>query len=201
MIVFYAVSALICAILPVGRKNFSSGESRQVYICADAVHSDVVLPLHDDSVNWKKYFGDLVDPTLPADAYLEIGWGDQVFFTQYQTWTDVRIKGVFAALTGQNPTALRVLLMNEPKNDTSCVSLLMGREARIKLAQYVAANLKHPAVPTVVKSRYEAYFETQGTYGPFSTCNQWTSTGLGVAGESHALFSPFSFGVMWPLRN
>ncbi len=45
----------------------------------------------------------------------------------------------------------------------------------------------------------EAYFAAKGSYSPWRTCNVWASEALASAGLPTARWSPFSFGVIWPL--
>jgi uncharacterized protein (TIGR02117 family) len=197
----YNLVAVACALFPIsGRVQMAAPESAPLYVCADAVHSDFVVPLHDAGANWSSLFGDVASADKPANAYLSIGWGDLVFFTEIPDWGELRPRHVLSAITGGSPVALRVFAVREPKNMARCIRVNLDATGKAALVHYIKASLTKPDIRIAkVISPYEAYYAAEGRYSPFHTCNQWISNGLATAGLPHARFAPFSFGVTWPL--
>jgi uncharacterized protein (TIGR02117 family) len=169
-----------------------------IFVCADDVHADFVFPALDADSNWQGTFPTVATPDLPPDAYLTIGWGDLVFFTEIPNWGDVRPQHVIAAFAGTNPVALRVVATRQPQKSERCFELTLDRAGRQALADYVKASAATGEIRQ--SSKYEIFVPAKGRYGPFHTCNQWIANGLAAAGAPHAWFSPFSFGVTWPLK-
>jgi uncharacterized protein (TIGR02117 family) len=200
-VIVYVVAAIANAVLPIaGRDQAAILESVPFYVCADAVHADFVMPLHDVNAGWENIFSEVATSDKRASAYISIGWGDLVFFTDIPSWGDVRPQHVASLFTGQNPVALRVLAVREPIQSDGCIVLQIdevGKQALIGYIKQSVVSSGHGLRKFV--SPYEAYYATTGRYGPLHTCNQWIADGLGAAGLSHAWFAPFSFGVTWPL--
>lgn len=200
----YAMVAFLCAVLPAGGREMAAADGEPpVYVCASIAHADVILPLHDPLQNWETLFPDVAPARLPQGVMLAIGWGDLNFFRDTPTWADVRFSTAARAVFGRGTVALRVVAVNPPKGTPDCLRLKIDRQGRQALIDHVRASLVLGADGKPQRQAggegFEAYYLAQGRYGPFNTCNQWASQGLGAAGLPHAWFSPFSFGVTWPL--
>jgi uncharacterized protein (TIGR02117 family) len=198
----YAAAAMMSAVFPVpGRLQQPAPSARPIYVCADAIHADFVLPLHDELADWSSVFGEIAGADKPSGAYLSVGWGDLVFFTEVPTWGDVRPRHVLSGLAGQNPVTLRVVVVKQPGQNASCTRLQIDGAGQRALFNFIKESLASRGNPaTKMPSVFEGYYEAKGRYGIFHTCNQWMADGLGAAGLPHAWFAPFSFGVMMPLK-
>jgi uncharacterized protein (TIGR02117 family) len=174
-----------------------------VFVCASAVHADLVVPIHDMATDWRSIFPDVASNSAEG-GYLAIGWGDLGFYHDTPTWSDVKLSTVLRALSGLGPTTLHVLATDQPGNHASCQSLYVDRPGREALDAFILASiardgsgaaklLDHP-------TNGEAFYAAQGYYSPWRTCNAWVEQALAAAGLRHAAWAPFSFGVMWPLR-
>jgi uncharacterized protein (TIGR02117 family) len=198
-LITYLGAAALSALFPVaGRAQTIQSNLSPIYLCADLVHSDFAVTLHDQTQQWSDLFGDFASPQLPPDTYLLIGWGDYDFFTKVRQWGELTAPVAFNALTGQDQTALRVLAVNGNVIESTCQKLVVDVEGRRKFFAYVLDSLPSPIVENPTASRYQTYFMTQRHYSPFYTCNQWTADGLAAMGLPHAWFSPFSFSMTWP---
>jgi uncharacterized protein (TIGR02117 family) len=202
----YGLTALAFALFPNrGTPQMASANEPAIFVCTSLAHADIVLPLSDPLVDWRKRFGTVITPDLPGNLYVAFGWGDLVFFRETPEWQDLQPSLAALALTGRNDTALRVVVVNPPDSDPECRAVNLARENRRKLVGFILATLKDETDggPYMHKgsSRFEAFYVARGTYGPFNTCNQWVADGLREAGLPHARFAPFSFSVKWPLQN
>jgi Protein of unknown function (DUF2459) len=77
--------------------------------------------------------------------------------------------------------------------------LTLDHAGKQALVQYIAQSRLDGEIGLQI-SAFEAYYPAKGHYGAFHTCNQWIANGLAAAGLPHAWFSPFGFGVTWPLK-
>ena len=197
----YLLCALASALVPLGgRPQSAQAERAPVYLCADAVHADLVLPFREAANDLSRMFPEVVFGDGARRDYLSIGWGDLVFFTEVPNWDDVTSGHVASLFTGRNPVALRVVAVDEPTGIPGCRPLALDDAARRALTGYIGESLDNPTSAAVrVVSPEMAFYLAKGRYSPFHTCNQWIADGLGRAGLPHARFSPFTFGVTWPL--
>ncbi len=73
------------------------GEGITVYACDNGVHTDLVLPISAEGIDWRQ----LPHPSQSARAglsHISIGWGSRDFYINTPTWADVesrrRLKSV-----------------------------------------------------------------------------------------------------------
>ena len=203
-VALYALAALAFAEFPrAGRPVAQDAAFVDAFVCATAVHTDIVLPLRDREAEWRRLFGEATQ-AAPDTAYLAIGWGDYGFYHDTPTWADLRAATVLRALFGLGPTTIHVRAVRRPTERNPCVRLHMDQAGDDALLAFVTASTvldaSGRAVPLEAVEPGEAFYAAQGRYGPFHTCNAWASKALAAAGQPTALFAPFSFGVTWPLR-
>ncbi len=200
----YGLTALVCALVPLtGRAQTLAADDPALFVCASLAHTDVVVPLNDLSGAWRLVFP-AVAGEAPDYAYLAIGWGDLGFYQNTPRWRDLTANTAFRAFAGLGPTTLHVLAVNPPRDVPSCAKIWVdgrGREALLRFILATAANDEFGIPHVLAAPRVgEAFYAANGRYSPWRTCNQWTSEALAAAGVTTALWAPFSFGVMWPLR-
>ena len=204
LIAIYALAALVCALLPFkGRAQTLAAGEPAMFVCASLAHTDVVVPLGDLAGAWRNAF-----PAIARDAPdtvdLAIGWGDLGFYLNTPRWRDLTAKTAFRAFAGLGPTTLHVLAVDPPRDVPSCVEIAVDSRGRAALLQFILATAANDesGIPHVLAAPRpgEAFYAAKGRYSPWRTCNQWTSEALAAAGVTTALWAPFSFGVMWPLR-
>jgi len=198
----YVAAAVVSALLPMaGEAHGRHGPTSPVYVCATLAHADIVLPQDDPLITWSRSLPAIDTWNLMPDAMLAFGWGDIVFFRETPTWAGVRLAVAFTALTGQNGTALRIMGGLAPEGDPDCIRLEIEEPARAALIKHIVSTPRADGRCMPGLTKFEVLCEAAGHCSPLRTCNQWVADALGSAGLPHAWFAPFSFDVMWPLRN
>src|SRR5688572_19403271 len=74
-------------------------DSIEIYILTNGVHTDLVLPLQNQFMDWNKF----VNPasTISSNTsvrYVSFGWGDKGFYLRTKTWGDLKFSIAFNAL-------------------------------------------------------------------------------------------------------
>jgi uncharacterized protein (TIGR02117 family) len=203
-VLLYGLVALLSAMLPSkGRAQAIAAYDPALFVCASPFHTDVVVPLSDVATNWRRAFA-AVAGNVPESAYLAIGWGDLGFYRNTPSWRDLTVGTAFTALAGLGPTTLHVMAVNRPVGVNACVKIFVDRAGRVALSDFILASAEVSAsgLPRLIESpRWgEAYYAAKGRYSPWRTCNGWTAQAMAAAGMPRASWAPFSFDVMWPLR-
>ena len=178
------------------------GEGITVYACDNGVHTDLVLPISAEGIDWRQ----LPHPSQSARAglsHVSIGWGSRDFYINTPTWADVRPMAALKALLWDE-TVLHVEYRSEPTSGETCGVWVVGSEDYRRIITFVRASGVgwSPGAATLVAKGYgprDAFYAATGEYTPIETCNQWTGRALRLAGAPVAPWTPFSFLVTWNL--
>lgn len=202
---WYVAGAALSAALPAaGRTQALTGQNHPVFLCEAPYHTDIALPLRDPRIDWRSELAGALPPWLDPEAYLLIGWGDAVFFTQVLHPEDMTPGRAIRALAGANPTAVRIVPVDARSVADYCMPLGVDTEGREAIIAHIRETFrrgpdgKPEFLATPVAG--EVLVRARGRYGLFNTCNQWTAAALGKAGLPRAPFAPFSASVTGPLR-
>ena len=200
----YTLAAVAFALFPVaGRVKARGAATSDAFVCASAVHTDIVVALADHSAQWRFLFRDVAEGA-PEDSLLAIGWGDYDFYHDTPTWGDLRASTLLRAFSGRGSTTIHVRNVYRPAKHSPCIALKVDRIGSDGLFDFIMTNTALDsagrAIPQDIVTAGEAFYVARGRYGPFRTCNVWISHALAAAGQPTAQWAPFSFGVTWPLR-
>jgi len=206
-IAFVLIYLLFAFLLPFINTNSSVINTKQdfeIFILSNGVHTDIVLPAKSKQFNWSKYLPyndfELVDSTF---QYVAIGWGDRGFYLETPTWADLKISTAFKAAFGLSSTAMHVTYKrNKPHCGELCKSLLISEKQYEQLLLYIASSFKLNENYSPIKinhpgyNNYDCFYEANGCYSLFKTCNVWTGNALKAANIKVGLWTPFHKGVL-----
>jgi uncharacterized protein (TIGR02117 family) len=153
-------------------------------------------------MDWRTFLPPADFPGVTAHSYVSIGWGDKGFFLETPTWADLKFSTAFnAAFTGSE-TAMHVAYHeNEPSVTPTTKRKFVSPEKYHDLVNYIrdSFQLKNGRVDLIPGKGYwsnDNFYEANGSYHLFHTCNAWTNDGLKVAGIRTAVLALFSDGIM-----
>ncbi len=97
-------------------------EEMAIYIKTNGVHTDLVLPLKSDLVDWSKEirFANAHLQDTGHIQYLAMGWGDKGFYLQTPTWADVKFSVAFKAAFALSTTAIHATFYDKLTENASC---------------------------------------------------------------------------------
>ncbi len=175
----------------------------EIFVESNGVHTDFVMPVKTEAVNWFQKFPccdfEKVDTSY---AYVATGWGDKGFFLDTKTWGDLKFSTAFNAVFGLGTTAMHVRYIRGClKEDESTKRLVISSDQYKKLVEYILASfkkqenkimhIKHPGYWS-----NDTFYESEGHYSLFKTCNVWTCNGLKHIGVKIGIWSPFEQGII-----
>ena len=217
---FYLLTALI-GLFPVNNSfvpaDKSNPESVTIYVRSDGVHADIILPTSTEVVDWREYFprSDFrLDTT--RKKYVAIGWGDRGFYLNTPTWDDLTYATTARAILLPSKSVLHVSFTS-PVEDESCKSTTISTEQYHRLVEFVLASmdmkadsksksqLKVKPKPKPIDAKYsyswnDRFYDANGSYHAFNTCNCWVGRALRHCGIRTAWFTPLPRSVFahWP---
>lgn len=199
-IAFYLTVSLVFMSLAVGEE--SKNKEITVYMKSDGIHTDFVLPVKNELKNWENTFhfenAKNVDST---SKFISIGWGDQGFFLNTPQWADLTFSTAFNACFYLGKSAIHTNYLKELDFHYKHVKFQISKKEYHLLCNYIEKSLKYSKnkYPICIKGRgyweTDAFYESNGSYGLFNTCNSWINSGLKTAGLKACLWSPLNSGI------
>lgn len=203
--VMYFLVALLLTFISVNNsfKPEPTGKGITVYLLSNEVHTDIVLPLKPLSKGAEV----LVNPLFTSGAdttchFVAYGWGDKGFYLNTKTWGDLKFSTAFDAVFYRGSSAMHVTFYTQLKENKNCVRLLVSSETYLNLLNTINKSFKCDAnkAPIIIQgacyNTNDCFYEANGTYGLFNTCNTWANSVLKDAGLKACLWTPFSFGIL-----
>ncbi|MFN8368459.1 MAG: TIGR02117 family protein [Candidatus Kapaibacterium sp.] len=179
-----------------------------VYIKTNGVHTDIVVPVHTDVIDWSKQitYANTKGKDTTAE-YLGMGWGDKGFYLETPTWADLTAKTAFKAMFGLSTTAIHATFHNTLTENDSCKKILLSKQQYIRLVTYIRNDLQTDSAGNVrnivTNANYglhDAFYEAHGTYSLFHTCNTWANNALKSCGQKACVWTPFDTGIFYQYK-
>ena len=198
---FYVIAAIGGSIWPRNAGWEEPEAGILLYVADNGIHTGIVVPRQNRIADWS----DLVrpehlgDPRYAAD-HLLFGWGDRQFYLETPTWGDLDPGTALAAVFGSGSTLLHVDHVRNPRRAPDMRPFRVTQEEYRAIAEAIRADFRLDAAggsqPIEGYGPSDVFYEAQGRYGPFRTCNEWTGETLRDAGVRMGAWTPFNFGVM-----
>lgn len=191
----YLLTALILSLIPTHPKSYTCESSTSYFVTTNGIHLDVVVP--------RSFFeGDRWEGlNVPAGIqYVAVGWGDKGFYLETPTWDDLKWSTALQALFWESETAMHLTYYRRPLSGWKILTLC--QEQALALGDYIYASFqKTPSgqieeIPDSGYTTQDVFFEAQGSYSIFRTCNNWANQALKAAQIKTALWAPFDWSVL-----
>jgi uncharacterized protein (TIGR02117 family) len=202
--ILYGAAAVVLGLIPVNADFRPADAGVAIYVRANGVHTDIVVPhihrLHD----WRAEFPQ--SESALWRRYVVFSWGDRGFFQETPRWRDLRASVAFVALSGLGRAAMRVEFTDTPLLSDGDASLRLSDDQYSRLVQGIRTSFQRSEdgrpqpVPTPPYAARAFYFEAQGSYSLVYTCNDWTRTRLTEAGVRMPVWAPFYPAIIYQLR-
>jgi uncharacterized protein (TIGR02117 family) len=184
-------------------KEVSANPEIPVYIKTNGVHTDIVVPIRNNQMDWSKEV--LFSNTISKDTtynYLAMGWGDKGFYLETPEWSDLKFSVAFKAAFALSTTAIHATFYKNLKEDSACKRMMISKEQYSRLIAYISNSFQKDAdghyMVINTKANYgnaDAFYEANGRYNLFKTCNTWANNGLKASGQRCCLWTIFDTGI------
>ena len=196
---------LIVTLLSFVSVNEDFAENHQeipIYILTNGVHTDVVLPIKNEHYDWSNQLK--FEHTKSKDTtyqYVALGWGDKGFYLETPTWADLKASTALKAASGLSTTAMHVTFYKDLKESKSCKKLQISSDNYKKLILFINESFKTKSgeflkIETdAVYGKHDVFYEANGSYSLFYTCNSWANQVLKAANQKAALWTISDSGI------
>ena len=199
-ILLYAVAVFVLPKITIDKEN-DSNKDIEVFIITNGVHTDIVVPVESQFYDWSKdiQYGGVADSTY---KYLAMGWGDKGFYLETPTWAELKVSVALKAAFGLSTTAMHCTFYKSMTINESCKSMWMSENQYERLVNYIKNSLEQTEnnnfMVVDTKVRYgntDIFYEANGSYGLFKTCNTWANEGLKVSGQKCCYWTALDWGI------
>ena len=149
-----------------------------IYVKTNPVHTDLILPVKTDLKDWSQSM--LYTNTRTGDTafnYIAFGWGDKGFFLHTRTWADLKASVALKAAFWMSSTAVHTNYLNKVKEGKNCTKLELSNDQYKRLITFIENSIQTTAAGTPIAittdpyGDHDAFYEANGTYSLFHTCN------------------------------
>jgi uncharacterized protein (TIGR02117 family) len=173
-----------------------------IYILTNGVHTDIVLPIKNDYHDWSTQLK--FEHTKSKDTtyqYVALGWGDKGFYLETPTWADLKASTAIKAASGLSTSAMHVTFYKHLKENQSCKKLQVSLENYKKLIAFINESFQTKSgeflkiETNAVYGKHDVFYEANGSYSLFYTCNSWANQALKAANQKAALWTISESGI------
>ena len=207
VVILYSLAALAGSIFPANQSWEEPEDGIELFVETNGLHTGIIMPIWSDVHDW----GGLIRPEHLADpsqygSHILVGWGHEGVYRNTEHWEDLRLQDAASAVFGSSDTLVHVYHLKYPQAYPHYRRSLKVSEAEYK--KLVAAieprfelNKFYQSQPSKGYGRTDLFYESNGHYNAFFTCNSWTSDVLRQAGIRTGRWTPFQGGVMRWIRD
>lgn len=172
------------------------------YILTNGVHTDIVLPIKNEHHDWSTQLK--FEHTKSKDTtyqYVALGWGDKGFYLETPTWADLKASTAVKAATGLSSSAMHVTFYKHLKENQSCKKIQISLENYKKLIAFINESFQTKSgeflkiETNAVYGKHDVFYEANGSYSLFYTCNSWANQTLKAANQKAAFWTISDSGI------
>jgi uncharacterized protein (TIGR02117 family) len=206
LLLVYLSASIILGLIPVNSGFRQPEEGVDIFIVSNGVHTDFVMPMVNDHMNWRNLFNpEDFGRRIQNAPYIAFGWGDRGFYLNTPEWSDLTPLTTIKALFLPSPSAMHVTLAGKPSTGNLAVKIRINEEQYIELTNFIlrsfltdpggrAVRIDHPGY-----GLNDLFFESDISFHLFKTCNVWTNSGLISAGIRTSVWTPFDRLILYQL--
>lgn len=177
-------------------QDFDTDKVIDIYLSTNGVHTDFVLPLTTDVLDWQTRVA------VPSGSirWLAFGWGDRGFYIDTPTWSDLSVSTALTALSGMGKSAMHVSAYSHMTTGEDVVKLSLTRKEYQTLVHYIDMSFEkveneYQRIEVEGYGAFDAFYQAKGSYSLFYTCNTWVNQGLKQINQKAALWTLHDQGI------
>ena len=200
----YLLAALAGSLIPVNRGWTEPSQGTTVYLAANGIHTDLVMPVKAEGLDWAPLLprSDFAAPD-PNARWITFGAGEQHVYLNTPTWWDLTPRTIWSALTGGREV-IHAEYVPSPAYAEREIRLRPDEYRRLWAAVRAGFALDPAGRPQRIDhpgyGPADAFYRGAGRASMVSTCNSWLATRLRLAGIRTSLWPPFTSGLLWRYR-
>jgi uncharacterized protein (TIGR02117 family) len=198
------VASLIGSLLPVNRDWKEPTQGITVYLADNGVHSDLIMPMKADGLDWAPFFPRTEMAAAPPESrWIAFGSGEERVYLDTPTWLDITPRTIWSALAGGR-RVIHVEYVLNPSYAERQIRLRPEEYRRLWASVRSDLELDARGLPQRIDHPgygcCDAFYRALGKESAFRTCNSRVADWLRLAGVETSLWPPFANGLLWRYR-
>jgi uncharacterized protein (TIGR02117 family) len=200
----YMIGALIGSIVPVNRGWTEAREGTTIYIADNGIHSDIIMPVGAQGLDWAPLLPRSDFAAAPVDArWIAFGSGERHVYLDTPTWWDITPRTIRHSLIGGR-RVMHVEYVLDPYYAVRQIRLRPEEYRRLWSAIRADFALDARGRPQKIDHRgygpADAFYRATGTASAIRTGNAVVAHWLRLAGVKTSVWPPFVNGLTWRYR-
>lgn len=199
-IVVYALAIFILSRITVNPESKQTDDGIEIYIKSNGVHTDIVVPVTNAVRDWRREIA--FNHTVSKDTtyqYIGFGWGDKGFYLNTPEWSDLKVSTACNAMFYLGTSAMHATFFHQMRETKRCVKINISKAEYRKLVAYIEQGFCGGKVTVIPNAHYgddDSFYEGEGRYSLFYTCNSWANNALKAADQKAALWTLTDTGIL-----
>lgn len=208
LLALYATVSFIGAVIPWHRNYQPVHKGIDIFLSSNGYHTDFILPSNHPLFNWSAFLGQhhfkIANKNL---SFIGIGWGDKAIHLDIKEWSELTFTLGWNSLFKPTPTILHITAYQAlPSEENKIFKTCISKRQYLQLCDFILAHFKEEEKTTIQPIKRAGYtdndifFEANGKYHAFNTCNTWINKGLKRIGVRTTLWTTLDRGLFYQLQ-
>lgn len=207
LIIIYLLAVIILPLISVNKKKENElDKTISIYILTNGMHTDIVVPIKTDVIDWSVTIPFTDTKSKKVFENIAFGWGDKGFYLNTPEWSDLKPSTAINAAFG-GTTAMHITFYNDLYVGENCKKIKISIEDYKNLVQFMKnsfaldSNRKIQYIKTdALYGDNDSFYEANGRYSIFYTCNTWAASALKSANQKAPLWTATQQGIFYHYR-
>lgn len=206
-LILYAIAGTFLSFVPVNGDQLQKDDV-SIYILSNGVHTDLVLPIKNEEIDWSEYVK--FEHTKGKDTsanFIAFGWGDKGFYLDTPTWSELKFSTAFKAAFALGESAIHTTFHKQMIECENCVKINISNGNYKRLITYIQTSFDRDGNDGFIQIKTTAnygsndtFYEAVGRYNLFYTCNTWANNGLKACFQKASLWTLLDGGIFYQYR-
>lgn len=195
IIFLYVFASIFLSSFTVHKNQDEIPKNDIIYLSTNGVHLDIIIP--ENALDSHLFKGlNYTDDT----TYLSFGWGDENFYINTPTWSDLTAENAFRAIFLPSTSLMHVTHYDKTQHDW--IQIYVSEEQLNQLNQEIAQtfvkdkNHQLIMITDVQFTSDDNFYKAKGNYSLFNTCNSWVNGVFKKSGLKSCLWTAFDVGLL-----
>lgn len=192
----YLIAAFVLSRILVNSTDYDPKKEITIFLKSNGVHTDIVVPVTNEIKDWSKDIR--YSQTVAKDStmrFVAIGWGNKDFYLNTPEWSDLKFSTAFKAAFHIGETAMHTQFYHNLTENENCYRIDISEAEYQKLVNFISDSFSKDAsgqtqwISGSHYNSYDAFYEANGKYDLFNTCNSWTNRALKTSGQKASVWA------------